>query len=594
VAVLPADDTHAGEDWVVRSFVAQYYVEASGSVAATEEIVVDFGGLERHGIFRDIPVRYEYDSGRDRLITISSVGVSDGAQPMPFELTSSGANLRIKIGDPDVLVSGEQRYLIRYFAHGGLNSFPDHDELYWNVTGNEWPVGIENASASMSLASPGIENVTCYQGPVGSTTPCDSSSDAQSAEFFTTQALAEGSGLTIVVGIANGVVSVPPPVLVDRSDGPLDAVGFRAVPLALAVTGLVLAAGAVLRLWWIEGRDRWFGDMYHISDNAKSRTKPPLARETIVVEYQPPEIGRRERRLRPAEVGLLVDEEADTLDVSATIVDLAVRKYLVIKELPKDGILGIFRGQDYQLEMLGEAAGSVDQLLPYERRLMDALFEAGTTAKLSELKNKFHEDLILVKRDLYEEATKELKLFARNPDTVRTVHRAAGVVVAVAGAGAAFLFGAVLSAAIVALPIIIGGLLLLSLAHLMPRRTAQGRVMYRRCLGFRRYMVTAETERQKFAEQKNIFEQYLPYAIVYGCVKKWAEAFEGLGDAAVSPAWYVGTGAFVPVHFAESVRDFSSSISSVMASTPGGSGGSGFGGGGFSGGGAGGGGGGSW
>jgi uncharacterized membrane protein len=128
----------------------------------------------------------------------------------------------------------------------------------------------------------------------------------------------------------------------------------------------------------------------------------------------------------------------------------------------------------------------------------------------------------------------------------------------------------------------------------MPRRSADGRVMYRRCLGFRHCIETAETARQEFAEKANLFQEYLPYAIVFGCVGKWAKAFEGLEDEATQPGWYYGRHPFAAAAFASSVSDFSESISSVMASTPGGSGGSGFGGGGSSGGGGGGGGGGSW
>jgi uncharacterized membrane protein len=127
----------------------------------------------------------------------------------------------------------------------------------------------------------------------------------------------------------------------------------------------------------------------------------------------------------------------------------------------------------------------------------------------------------------------------------------------------------------------------------MSRRTAAGRVLYRRCLGFRKFMVTAETERQRFAEERNIFHEYLPYAIVFGCVDKWANAFESLGMEPDQPSYYVGTSPFRATAFAATMGSFSSNISTAIASTPGGSGGSGFGGGG-SGGGGGGGGGGSW
>jgi uncharacterized membrane protein len=119
--------------------------------------------------------------------------------------------------------------------------------------------------------------------------------------------------------------------------------------------------------------------------------------------------------------------------------------------------------------------------------------------------------------------------------------------------------------------------------------------MFRRSLGFRRYMTVAETERQRFAEGANIFSEYLPYAIVMGCTEKWAERFKDLESVPGTngDGWYVGQAAFAPLLFASSINNFSSSISSAISSTPASSGSSGFSGG-SSGGGFGGGGGGSW
>jgi uncharacterized membrane protein YgcG len=595
-------ESGAQEDWVIRSFDASYVLNADGTVSATEDLRVDFGGLERHGIFRDIPVEYEYDEDENRLIDLTGVVVSDGGGPVPFELSDSGPNRRIKIGDPDALVSGEQRYVISYTINDGLNPFADHDELYWNVTGNEWEVTIESASADVTVPGPGIERVTCFQGPTGSTAACSSSGDESSSSFEATEVLPSGSGLTIVVGLTKGLVAVGPPVLVKRSDGgPVelqDLFKFNAAALVFTALVALAVAGALGRLWWVAGRDRWYGDMYYIKDAPDEETKPLLARETIVVEFQPPEVTDG-RRLRPAEIGLLLDERADTLDVSATIVHLAVRRHLIIKELPKSGFFGMFKSQDYELVRdsgppHGEKRGFEDGLRPYESKLLDSLFETGPAVKLSELKNKFHEDLAEVKSDLYNEAVNALKMFPANPDKVRTVYRVAGIVVAVVGGLIAYGLGSAFGGGLLGVPVVIGGVLLFALAHMMPRRTAQGRVMYRRCLGFRLYMTKAEKERQAFAEKANLFEEYLPYAIVYGCVQKWAKAFEGLGLEGREMGWYAGSHGFAPVHFAESLGDFSSSISGVMASTPGGKGGSGFGGGGGSGGGGGGGGGGSW
>jgi hypothetical protein len=587
------------EGWLVRSFDVRYDLQTDGSFNVREDLDVDFGALERHGIFRDMPVEYRYDDKNNRLIDVSDVSVTDGSMAIPFETSDARPNMRIKIGDPDKLVSGRQRYVISYTVHDGLNPFPDHDELFWNVTGNDWPVTVEGASATVVAPGPGIERVTCFQGPTGSTTPCTSSFDATSPSFRATEPMEPGGGLTIVVGLQKGLIAVGPPHLVPTNEDALDKIAnyfeVQWWTMSLAALAGIVGLAVLGRLWWVAGRDHWFGNMYYIREDPPEETKPLFARETIVVEYQPPDV-RRGRRLRPAEIGLLMDERADTLDVSATIVDLAVRGHLQIKELPKGGIFGVFKSQDYELVRLDEppAGRSRDGLLPYETRLKDALFEGGISVKLSDLKNKFHEDLAEVKNDLYEGAVGDLKLFPQNPDKVRTIYRVAGAVIAGVGAAIAYFFGQWFGAGLIGIPIAAAGVLFFLLAHLMPRRTAPGRVLYRRCLGFRMYMTTAEKERQAFAERANLFEEYLPYAIVYGCVTKWAKAFEGLGLEKRASDWYVGSNVFAAAQFAESVGDFSSSISGVMAATPGGSGGSGFGGGGGSGGGGGGGGGGSW
>lgn len=583
----------ADEPWTIRSFDARYEIQDTGAVLVTEDILVDFGSLERHGIFRDIPVQYGFDSQYNRVTTISAVRVDDGSDPRPFELISMGPNLRIKIGDPGRLVSGEQRYRIRYTVGGGLNPFPDHDELYWNVTGNGWPVPIEVARATVTVPGDAIERIACYEGAVGSNLACRSSlENPAAATFAATSRLPAGAGLTIVVGLKKGAIQVPPLVLVPaRSDPWAEVSGFlglRPVPIALAAAMALTFLVVLARLWWVAGRDRWFGNMFYAVDDPPEETKPLFAQETVVVEYQPPEVADR-RRLRPAEVGLLLDERADTLDVTASIIDLAVRGYLTIAEKESGGVLGLFKDRDYELAREKDAD---EKLLPYERRLLDALFKDGGTVKLSELKNRFYKDLAEVKEDLYRTAVKDLRLFPRDPEAVRGTYVVAGGVLAAGGAAAVWLLGSSVGAGVLGFPIAGAGVILFALAPSMPKRTALGRLLYRRCLGFRRYMVTAETARQEFAERAGIFHDYLPYAIVFGCVRRWARAFESVGREPGAPSWYAGAGPFAPGAFAERLNGFSSSLSTVIASTPGGRGGSGFGG--SSGGGGGGGGGGSW
>jgi uncharacterized membrane protein YgcG len=598
VLASPGRSAHADEGWTIDSYDVTYDIDQSGLVRVTEDIQVDFGFLQKHGIFRDMPVRYNYDEDHDRLISPGNISVDDGKNgEIPFDLINSSANLRIKIGDPGELITGKQRYRISYLLTGAMNRFPDHDEFYWNVTGNEWPVRILQAMASVSLPSGAVQQTACYEGPTGSTEICSASQRDNVASFGSSRVLAEGEGLTIVVAAPLGIVDVGPPVLVAKAKSDTDQFLdlFKVNPytivasLALGVT--ILAA--VAYLWWAEGRDRWLGDMFYLNDGESKgveAAKPIMAHETVVVEFTPPELGRKQRRLRPAEIGVLLDERADTLDVSATIVDLAVRKHLKITEEKSGGLFGLFKKKDYQLDRLDNLE---DELLPYESQLKDAFFDDGDSVKLSDLKNKFHKDLAKVKKALYSQSMQN-GFFARNPETTTTISRVAGIVIALAGGGLVYGLGKAFGGGFIGFPIIAAGLLIFLLAPAMPRRTGKGRMMYRRSLGFRKFMMTAETERQKFAERASIFHEYLPYAIVYGCVDRWARVFKDLGIDPGEPYYYAGRGPFVAAAFADSVSSFSSSISSTMASTPGGSGGSGFGGGGSSGGGGGGGGGGSW
>jgi uncharacterized membrane protein YgcG len=586
VALLFVVPASAEQGWVVLSFDAHYVIHQDGSVTVTEDIRVDFGAQRKHGIIRAIPVEYRYepDPSYRRQTPTSVIGVDDGSRAHRYETYHAGADLEIKIGDPDRTVSGEQRYRIVYSVRGALNAFDEHDELYWNVTGNEWDVPIMRASAVVE--APMLRQAACFEGPYGSQAPCSQQFEPGSAtaRFASTGQLLTGGGLTIVVAMEKGAVEVAPPLLKKKPGLPPieDMVGLKPLPIAATLLLSSLIFGAIGRTWWQQGRDRWYGDVHYLTGASTEEAKPLLARETVVVEYAPPEMPATRRRLRPAEIGVLIDERADTLDVSATIIDLAVRGYLVILDEGK---------KDWQLTQTREADGD---LLAYEQRLLNALFDGRKSVSLKSLKDKFYTDLAKVKKDLYAQTVSANHFFPTSPEVVRTAFAVGGGAVALLGLGLSFGLG-LLGAGIVGLPIVLGGVLVLLLAGSMPRRTALGRELYRRSRGFREFMETAETDRQRFYEEESIFDKYLPYAIVFRCTDKWARAFAGLESRPAEHSWYVSPRPFVAPGFVRDIDRFSSSVSSAIASTPSSSGSSGFSsGGGFSGGGGGGGGGRSW
>jgi uncharacterized membrane protein YgcG len=572
---------HADEAWVIERFDIRYDIQRDGSVRALDAIDVDFGSLSKHGIYRDITYRLGYDDTRNRIYDIDLVGVTDanGRRHRASE-SNNGNERRFKIGDPDKTISGRQAYRVAYTIAGALNAFPDHDEFYWNATGDSWPVRTERASVEVRSVAGGIERVDCFEGFRGSTSRCESSRTDDVATFRATRPLASGEQLTVVVGLRKGVVAVPPPSLREKPHDLLHFFERSPGTIGGMALGFLVAINGVGLLWWWAGRDRRYIALQHSSADAPEERVPFFGARPVGVEFQPPE------NLRPGQMGLLLDERADTLDVTATIVDLAVRGYLTIEEIEP---AHWFSRRDWQLTRV---KGAGPDLLAYERIVLNGLFPSGATTKLSALKNKFYKDLALAKKSLYADAM-ERRWFAANPDMVRTWSKVAGWVVVAAGVFVVIYLGSHWGAGLLGLPVMAGGLFLVVMARAMPRRSAVGLDMMQRTLGFVRYIKTAETSQQAFAERANLFTAYLPYAVAFKCVEKWARAFRDLDIQAATAGWYTGTSGFNPSSFSSSLGTFSNSVSSAMASTPGGSGGSGFGGG-SSGGGGGGGGGGSW
>jgi uncharacterized membrane protein len=317
---------------------------------------------------------------------------------------------------------------------------------------------------------------------------------------------------------------------------------------------------------------------------------PLFGRDPVAVQFQPP------KDMRPGQLGTLIDERANTLDVTATIVDLAVRGFLRIEEVEKKGW---FRAGDWRLVMIHGAP--TDELKDYELRLLQGIFDNRSEVLLSELKQTFRSDLEKVQEMLYHDVTRN-GWFRGNPSAVRTAWQVGGVLLTLAGAGLTWLLATRTTLGLVGLAVVGAGLVLLFVAPRMPARTAKGTAALAQVRGFREYLVTAEANQIRFEEGEDIFSRYLPFAIVFGVTERWAKVFQDLaasGAAVATPTWYVGsygqTGMFNYLAFGSAMNTFSTETSgSIAAATPSSSGTSGFGGGGFSGGGGGGGGGGSW
>jgi len=589
-ALLPVAPA-AAQDFVFESterFDVDITIEPSGDLLVTETIQQQFGSTPRHGIFRYIPNRLRYDDEYDRVypIELESVTASPAGTPAGVETSEENGNFVIRIGDPDVEITGRHSYEIVYRVRGAMNGFETHDELYWNAIGDQWEQSITAITVRVRGPAP-AERVACFAGPFGSTLPCGGARIKKGVAQFAHQGLGAYTALSVVVALPSGTVTSTAPILDERWS--LDK-AFARTPLTLGggLGLLVLVVGAFGWLAWRQGRDvRYRGSqidqvMGSPDPQAPTQAVPLFEKGTAPVEFAPPE------DLRPGQVGTLIDEEANTLDVTATIVDLAVRGYLVIEEISK---VGWFGKPDWKLIRRPK---ETEGLLQYERTLLDGLFEDGDEVLLSDLKKKFVARLQEVKDALYRDLVSR-RWFVKRPDKVRAMWAGIGAALLLLGIGATVALAYLTKLGLLGLPLVAGGALLIIGAKRMPRRTGKGTAITRRVNGFRVVIEKVEQHMSHWAEEENVFTRFLPYAVVFGVTEKWAKAFEALGQMpADDMGWYRSAYPLTYVAFADSMDAFAVTTSGTIASTPSGSGGSGFGGGGFSGGGGGGGGGGSW
>ena len=568
LAVVGATAQAEGVERITRYDIV-IKIEDDGALLVQETIDYDFGvdAVDRHGIYRDIPVEFYYNDDFQRLTPLEwlEVGGSPGT-PVQWKRENSGDSERVRIGDPDTTVTGVHTYTISYRIEGTLNGFEDQDELYWNATGTEW--GADINAVTVRVEAPGnVLGVACYAGYAEFDLPCTEARKEGKVATFAAEGLTPYQGITVVVGIPKGLVPDSRPIL--EENWKLEK-AFAITPVTTTLSGIVLAGvlGAIGRMFWKWGRDRRYaGGAVEAAFGRKGdavETVPIFGRTPTPVEFAPPE------GLRPGQMGTLVDEIANPLDVTATLVDLATRGYLQIEEIEKG------RRWSKPDWLLRKQKDTVDGLKKYEALLLDRLFDGEKEVQLSALKREFAERLKEVQDALYDNVVAE-GWFAVRPDRARRKWRLIGLGVVLSGSLVVLMTALVANVALVTVPLPLGGLLLMIGGGRMPRKTAKGSGVMRRTLGFRRFIETAETRSAEFAERKNLFTEYLAYAVVFGCTDKWAKAFAGLAEEpGMYGTWYVGGSTLHAASLAVALDSFSTASSSAIGAAAASSGGSGF------------------
>lgn len=583
---------------VIREFNSTYVIQTDGTVLVEENIVYDFEEASRHGIFRTLETDHVLPASvryKVRTVDIEVIGVQRDGDSELYSLSRSDTGLEIKIGDKDRTITGAHVYNIRYKLLGALSYLSDGQvELYWNATGNRWPVVMEKVVVEVI----GLKNLllnqpqACYVGVPGSTVACDITTEEQMDKYkvtFSTHSLAPGSELTIAQSVNPSLVAtlikdeIRWSLIFSSIKEKISKWNFILIPLLV-----LMAVGFLYRTYRVNKRY--------------------VRKETVVAQYEP------YLDLLPMYTGTVYDGQLDFADITAGIVYLAEQGFIKIKQT-EEKVLLFFDKRDYELTLLRPISEIPDESsqwilhLLFDPSIKNGLWlniknlvkpeavwapaEVGKTVLMSEL---------LQNRSANSRAVSGMQLafaqrllsdgyFEKPPNALDLPSGRYYLVI--------FIWLLVTVAVLVLVSIGLAAFLAITLLFGLiyggqPRQTSKGYEAKQHLLGFKEFLSVTDKDRFDFhnAPERNadLFMKYLPFAIALGVEQKWAAAFDGM--MIPPPSWYENghVGAFVASNFAADMKTFSSAVASSNSVTRSG----GASGGGSAGGGGGGGGGGSW
>ena len=601
----------------ILNFRSDIVINNDSSMLVKESIkVVALNQEIKHGIYRDFPTMYKDAKGNNYNVTFDVVSVLKDGSPEEFRIENKSNGKRVYIGNKNVYVPmGIHTYELTYKTTRQIGFFKDYDELYWNVTGNGWIFNIDSAEAHIKLPKD-ISNLDiskfAYTGETGSK---DQNYKADISDnivnFYTTSALNAKEGLTVAVGFPKGVLIEP------TESQKLSNLLFDNFMASIALLILIFVCLYYIRTWNRVGVD----------------PKP----RTIIAQYE------ASRSLSPASMGYISKMGFSNKQMVASIINMAVKGYLKIDELRVNYRL---TKTDKNNEGLSEEEKVIAGLMFKEKDIFEIKKENYTdiielhSEMKKNISDRFKEDYF-VKNWSYLAVGMFISVIGiffevfneQFIEPVVLIFIVIWVILWTPGIYTMFskgvieswkrnkiqsIFSAIFACAFVAVELfvlyilssqtslIFIGYLLVSVslnvifAILLPRRTVMGRLIQDEIEGFKLFLSVTEKDRMNFhnppEKTPELFEKFLPYALVLGVENKWAEQFEDvfnkLGPNGYHPNWYHGSALN-----AGSLSGLSSGISkgmlgSIASSSVAPGSASGSGGGGFSGGGGGGGGGG--
>ncbi|TCM47019.1 DUF2207 domain-containing protein [Kribbella sp. VKM Ac-2568] len=531
---LPAQ---AADDQIT-SYAAEATLTGDGILKVKETVDLTAGG---DTFRRTLATRVRSDAEEDRTYAISNVSATVNGQPAEnFEnkAIDNGRELSLK-------ASGQAKIVYSYDVDNVVADSTEGREVSWPIV-QGYSASIPKAAVTVNV--PFATWVTCFAGRVGSSMPCTTSQLAESAALEIEQnGIPAGGRLTFLTGLSDQATVQPNAEFKTRwSLGRAFTVDSTTLGLSVLLLGIGILAAAAL--WYFRGRDA--------GKTGEGAPERPVLDGADGPQFAAPD------GIRPGQVGTVVDETADVVDITATLLDLAVRNYLTIVELHRESHFGKL---DWELRRLN-AGGP--ELLPYEKALLDAVFAEADTVTVSTLGHALRPRLGLVREQLYADVVTQ-GWFASRPDAVRNRWTTAGLVLLGAGALLTIVLAIVTKFGLVGFAVMLAGVALTLAGQVAPARTARGAAVLGRVAGLQRYLADETSADLPQSHRLEFASRCLPYAAVLGLTEKWAleiAATDDDDDPDAGIGWYSGPENWHLSNIGESLSNFVAAFGGTLSS----------------------------
>ncbi len=482
----------------IQNYSATVRVNTDGSLHVAEVVTYDFAGVAASSVVRAIVTRESYDAQADRVYGLSNVAVDAVQVDVDAEITTGDTEATISVAFPDPEVE-QVTVTFDYDVTGAVAQTADGLEVRWPVV-QGFDAPIERAAVQWN--APDVVFLSCLAGAPGSSRPCTTAQLAEvAAPTMTQKDIAAGDQMVGILGLSadSGVTAST-----DLQTRWTLARSFSAqgAQLWVALAVLLLGLGFALSLYWLRGRDS--------SPTSTGQVRPLSEGPDERLLFCPPSA------VRPGQMGTLVDERADVVDVSSTIIDLAVRNYLFVEELPRSE----FGYHDWLLRRRN-AAG--DELLTYEREVFEATFSVGDVVRVSQLEGVLRNRLPGVQALMYDDMVGQ-GWFNERPDAVRSRWTTAGWVLLAAGAVLTVVLAVASAFGLVGIAMVLAGVALAGVGQVAPARTERGAQVLAELKQFRSYLEDPDIAEIPESQREELISRFYPYALVFGLGERWAQA----------------------------------------------------------------------